>query len=100
MRSLEEFTKRQKDKFLFAQIIINILDIYGFKYKIGGSFVKFITGDADNFHDIDIIVPATELNNVLFYIKTIINDKLLSDINVEYNYFRIKMYVAFFILKE
>lgn len=34
MRSLEEFTKRQKDKFLFAQIIINILDIYGFKYKI------------------------------------------------------------------
>lgn len=89
MKTLKDFTDLQRTKFKVCKKIINILNIYGFEYKIGGSFVKFITDNANDFHDIDIIVPDSELNNILFQVKLEINPKQVSDLDSKYHYFRI-----------
>lgn len=90
MKTLHDFTISDQEKFLYAQIVINLLKLHYFKYKIGGSFARFIVNDnVTNFHDVDIIVKDSELTNILFCIKEFINNNLISEIDYKYNYFRI-----------
>ncbi len=90
MKTIEDFTELQRKKLLFGQTIINMLNIYDFKFKIGGTFANFIIGNVDDFHDIDIIVSDYELNNILFYIKNFVNSKFVdSKTVIKDNWFRI-----------
>ena len=78
MKTIEDFTELQRKKLLFGQTIINMLNIYDFKFKIGGTFANFIIGNVDDFHDI------------LFYIKNFVNSKFVdSKTVIKDNWFRI-----------
>lgn len=78
MKTLEDFTEIQRKKFLFAQIISNVLTISNIKHKIGGSFVNFINGTRDDFHDVDIIVNDDDFDDATHTINDYIKCSYLT----------------------